>query len=276
MSQFGVPEKFVGIGGAVNTAALAQSLQSLGGDPSAFISGTTVNVDGMAGAYRALEGAAAAAAAKPAEGAPAVAAAGPASELQTATGLTAADLDWNAATAEILANGDLSAARREAFKAAGVPDAAINQQVSGIKAQKEVATLRAQAAVGGKVEYDNFINWANANMPVEQRQGLQAQMLQPGGELALQGAFAQYKAANPAVAVQQGGEPQLFDTTGAGGGPAAIPGDLANTPFTDRTERNAAFKDRRYQSDLVFRQMVESRARATSAHVRALNAPTLG
>lgn len=267
-----IPDKFKDPSGQVNAAALAQSLTALGGNPSQFIVGTTVDVNGMAGAYVALEAAKNASAQNSeADAAAAAAAAGKAPEPQPGQlNLTEpsgpAKLDWSKATQEILATGDVTPATREVFVKAGVPDSAINQQVAGIKAQQEVSVRRLADSIGGMAEYNQFIDWANQTMTVEQRQGLFSQMSQPGGEFALQGAFTQYKAATANAPAAGDREPVQFNTTGGGGGA----GDPAGAePFTDQTQRHAAFADPRYRSDPEFRANVQARAQATSQHVAA-------
>lgn len=262
-----IPPKFLDAAGTVNAAALAQSLTQLGGDPSQFIQGTGIDVNGMAGAYRALE---AAATKKIADEKPT----DDAATLNIVSPENPAQLDWAAATQEILTSGDLSVATRQAFTKAGVPDSAINGQIAGIKAQQEVSVRRLADSIGGMGEYNAFIEWANTAMTVDQRQGLFAQMSQPGGEYALQGAFAQYKNAIPAAGVANaagirvGNEPALFNTSGSGA--ANTDPGLANAPFTDVAERHAAFADPRYRTDRGFREIVEGRARATAQHMNGL------
>jgi len=264
-----VPAKFIDGQGNVNIAALAQGVQHLGGNPMDHVQGGGVfNVNSLAQAYATLESARQGgvqslpqpqASVTPAP----VLSPGSAPALQTEAPETPAQVDWDALTREIQSQGGITPATRESLKKVGISDAIISQHEAGVQAIAENNIRKMADTIGGMDNYALFIEWANQNMPHQDRVTLFNAMNQPGGHLALQGAFAQFQA-SPAFA-QAGGEPGDINTIT--GGDSAVQGIV---PFNSKTDRQAAFKDVRYGRDPVFTDQVHARARATHAKVQEL------
>lgn len=262
-----VPQKFTDAQGNVNVAALAQGVQHLGGDAIEHQLGDgTFNIEGLASAYNTLESARnkqPAPAAQP-QVTPEIESA-PAAKLNTEEANNPAQIDWEAMSLEIQQHGTIQPATRQNLIGAGMTEAVIDQHVAGVKAVAENNVRKMADTIGGMENYDNFVVWSNANMPIEDRKALVASMNQPGGHLALAGAFAQYQKAGGQVA--QGGEPNDINTISAGGG--AIQGVL---PFQSKLDRYSAFKDLRYGRDPEYTTQVWERARATHTAVQQLKA----
>lgn len=274
MSQFPggavVPPKFVDASGNVNVTALAQGLQHLGGDPMKHVQGdSTFNVDGLTQEYLMREAnvgkpAAASATVEQIAAATAVVPA-KAPVIQTEAVTSPAQVNWEAISAEIQSHGSIQPGTRKSLEDAGVPAAMITQHEAGVLAIAENNLRKMSDAVGGAENYAAFVEWANGNMTLPDRQTLFDSMSRPGGHLALQGAYSQFVAAG---GVQAGsGEPRDINTLGSGGG-GANPGTV---PFNSRTERAAAFRDIRYGREAEYTDMVQARARATHETVQALN-----
>lgn len=262
-----VPAKFQNPDGTANVGGLAQSLQQLGGNPTQFMRPDgTFDVGSMSNAYTQMEQARNQPAPQPQAPAPQH---GNTGGLQTTEPDTPAQVDWNAVTQEIATSGDVSPSTRSALAAAGIPESVLNQHITGIKAQAEVNLRRVADTIGGMQNYDRFVQWANANMSVDERRNLAVALNQPGGEFAIQGAFSRYQTAVQGGQWQPGhqtgipGEPG--DIQNVGGGGNAAPNVAA---FASRTERRGAFKDPRYGVDPQYTQEVHERARLTHAQVK--------
>lgn len=262
-----VPAKFIDAQGTVNVAALAQGVQHLGGNPMDHIQGGgQFNVAALAQAYSTLESAQTRGVQSPPPpplqpGVAPAPAPGSAPALKTEVVENAAGVDWDALTREIQSQGGITPATRESLKKAGVSDAIIIQHEAGVQAIAENNVRKMADGIGGMENYAAFIGWANDNMAHQDRVTLFNAMNQPGGHLALQGAYAQFQAVGGAVA---GGEPGEINTISGGGVVQGI------APFNSRTERQAAFKDIRYGRDATYTEQVAERARATHAHVQKL------
>lgn len=257
-----IPQKFVDGQGNVNVAALAQGLQHLGGDPMKHVEGGgTFNVEGLSQDYLNRE----AAGGKPKVDATveSIAAATKAPVIQTEAVTSPAQVNWDSLAAEIQMHGSIQPGTRKSLEDAGVPAAMIAQHEAGVLAIAENNLRKMADAVGGSENYAKFVEWANSNMPIEDRQTLFDSMNRPGGHLALQGAYSQFVAAGSVKA--GGGEPRDINTLG-GGGVAAT----GATPFGSRTERSAAFRDIKYGRDGEYTELVNERARATHAAVQTL------
>lgn len=272
MSQFPsgavVPPKFVDASGNVNVTALAQGLQHLGGEPMKHVQGdSTFNVEGLTREYLMLE----AAASKPAATVEQIAAAtavvsAKAPVIQTEAVTSPSQVNWEAISAEIQTHGSIQPGTRKSLEDAGVPAAMITQHEAGVLAISENNLRKMTDAIGGAENYAAFVDWANNNMSLPDRQTLFNSMNQPGGHLALQGAYSQFVSAG---GVQVGsGEPRDINTLGGGGGGA----NTGTVPFNSRTERAAAFRDIRYGRDAEYTNMVQARARATHEAVQTLGA----
>lgn len=266
-----VPSKFIDGQGNVNIAALAQGVQHLGGNPMDHVQGGGVfNVNSLAQAYVTLESARQGGVQSPPQLQPGAApssapgsSTSPAPVLQTEVTDTPAKVDWDALTREIQTQGAIQPNTRANLAAAGVPENVIAQHEAGVQAIAENNVRKMADTIGGMENYASFITWANDNMSLQDRQTLFNSMNQPGGHLALQGAFAQFQA-SPAFA-QAGGEPGDINTISAGAGAAQ-----GITPFSSKTERQAAFKDVRYGREPAFTDQVHARARATHDKVQEL------
>ena len=139
----------------------------------------------------------------------------------------------------------------------------IEKYEAGAVAISENNLRKMTDAVGGQENYAQFVQWANSNMSLGDRQTLFDSMNRPGGHLALQGAYGQFVDAGGIQ--KDAGEPKDINTLGSGGVPAT-----GATPFGSRTERSAAFRDIRYGRDAEFTELVNQRARATHAAVQTL------
>lgn len=268
MSQFNsatIPQKFVDGQGNVNVAALAQGLQHIGGDPMKHVEGGgTFNIEGLTQDYLNREAAGGKPEVKSAvPTVESIAAATKAPVIQTEAVTSPTQVNWEAIASEIQTHGAIQPMTRKGIEDAGVPAAMIAQHEAGVLAIAENNVRKMSDAVGGSENYAAFVEWANSNMPLSDRQTLFDSMNRPGGHLALQGAYGQFVAAGGAQG--GGGEPKDINTLGSGGAAAS-----GTTPFGSRTERSAAFRDIRYGRDAEFTELVNERARATHAAVQTL------
>lgn len=269
MSQFQnqsqVPQKFTDAQGNVNVAALAQGVEHLGGNAIEHQLGDgTFNIEGLAAAYVTLESTRNQQP-KPAVKSPVTPEIDPAlaPKLNIEEASSPAQIDWDAMSREVQQYGTLQPATRQNLIKAGMSEAIIDQHVAGVKAVAENNVRKMADTIGGMENYENFVLWSNSNMSIEDRKALVSSMNQPGGHLALAGAFAQYQKDGGLLA--QGGEPNDINTLGAGGG--TIQGVL---PFQSKLERFSAFKDLRYGRDPEYTTQVWERARATHTAVQNL------
>lgn len=272
MSQFQnqsqVPQKFTDAQGNVNVAALAQGVEHLGGNAIEHQLGDgTFNIEGLAAAYTTLEST------RNQKVAPVVNQVTTQVDLSTAPKLnieeasSPAQIDWDKMSREVQQYGTLQPATRQNLISAGMSEAIIDQHVAGVKAVAENNIRKMADTIGGMENYENFVVWSNANMSIEDRQALVSSMNQPGGHLALAGAFAQYQNAGGLLGAQ-GGEPNDINTLTAGGGRNV----QGVSPFQSKLERFSAFKDLRYGRDPEYTAQVWERVRATHAAVQQLKA----
>ncbi len=263
-----VPEKFKDSAGNVNVQALAQSAAHLGMDLSAFAgAGGQIDVGKLSIAYREKEAAQGTGVVAPGTpGATQVAPAPAAGVINTEEPDNASQVDWS--QIQLDAQGNVPPAQRQMLIKAGFPQDMIDRFERGERAEQELNTHRAAAALpGGMDTYNKVIAWANTALPIEERRRMAGAMAGPAGDMALLGYYQQYIAANPTANVQGGGEPNLGGINTMGGGAGG--GDVAITdrPFETRDERRAAFSSKRYELDAVYRDEVQARMRATSAAV---------
>lgn len=269
MSQFNsssIPQKFVDVQGNVNVAALAQGLQHLGGDPMKHVEGSgTFNVEGLTADYLNREAGAGAGKPKVEPTVESIAAATKAPVIQTEAVTNPSEVNWDNVASEIQAHGSIQPATLKSLHDAGIPAGMIEKYEAGTLAIAENNLRKMSDAVGGAENYAQFVEWANSNMSLPDRQTLFDSMNRPGGHLALQGAYGQFVAAGGAKA--SSGEPNDINTLGGGSFGGGVTGA---TPFTSRTERSAAFRDIKYGRDAEYTELINERARATHAAVQTL------
>lgn len=259
-----VPPKFVDGQGNLNVQALVQSAGHLGVNAAEHINPQTgqLDINKLSLAYREKEAAQAASTqvkAQPTQTA----------VIDVKEPENARQVEWD--KVQVGPDGKIPPAQRQALMSAGVPTNVIDGFETGQTAIRENNIRRlADVLPGGMEMYNKVIAWVNTALPVQERQRMAAALGGPAGDMALMGYFQQFVAANPGVLgdAGSGGEPNLgnIDTSGAGGtGPVNTGG--GNEPFMNQSERHAAFNDVRYGRDKAFTDLVNDRARATSAQV---------
>lgn len=163
--------------------------------------------------------------------------------------LTKAGVDSNALAAELRDKGELSAESKKALADAGVPEDVF---VAGLKAQGAEAHTELAKVVGGEEQFTAVLEWAAANLSAEEaaayNSALDAGNL-AGAKMLLQNIAGRY-------------------TEAVGKDPSkTITGDTVVTsgvePFGSTQQMVDAMRDRRYQTDPAYREMVFKRVAAS-------------
>lgn len=152
---------------------------------------------------------------------------------------------------EVTAQGDLSAASRQALIAKGLPEGLVNQHVMGLKAVRNETMASIFDLAGGQERYAQMAEWAKENMDKESLAQFNAAVVSgnPGAaRFAVQGLRAQFEAS--------GSAPQTTNPSAArlGGKPSAASGVKM---FASMKEQVHAQRDPRYAADPAYRAMVE-------------------
>jgi hypothetical protein len=152
-------------------------------------------------------------------------------------------------------SGSISESTISELRAAGVPDSVINNYTSGVKAQATARTNEAANAVGGVENLQKAMDFARANYAPEQMEAFKAQLNGPLWEATLKG-----------LALQAGvGAPTPNAATSPStAGPAATPQTEVIAPFNSQVEMTAAIRDPRYKYDTDYQRYVQARIRANA------------
>lgn len=163
-----------------------------------------------------------------------------------------AAVDFTAVAKEFETAGQISPETKASLEKAGIPQAVVDQYLTGLKASIEVFNTKAYAAAGGEEEYKNMIQWAGQSLPAEDKaafdkivtNGTQDEVL-----FAIKSLNSQYKAANKSGAVR------------------LVKGSTSNPGSSGGYENMAQFmadvNDPRYKSDPAFRMKAEAKLKAS-------------
>ncbi len=232
----------------------------------------TVNVEGMADAYRQLEKqfhapAAEAAPAEPVQEAPAEEVAPQVEELRIpdapepepepeAPKELISESEMGGYVQEIMANGDITDESKSTLIERGIPESLIQSMVAGHRATMQQQFAAAEQIVGGKDRLNGIFSWAANNLAPEQRAAINAGLASPTSEATLLGLAAMYdraEATKPAAT-----EPR--EAPRYSSNPAGKPGIQG---YGSKVEMYTAMGDPKFAGDPKFRAEVEARIART-------------
>lgn len=160
---------------------------------------------------------------------------------------------WETAKAEIAA-GKLSEEARKRLLDGGVPAEIISDAEAASSRRTEELKAKAVEIAGSAKDLQATLDWAKANLPLDQRQAMVTALQGPNAETLLSGLVQRARLAG---ALGEQGYLQSAD-----GGPP--PSDNARVrAFTDAREMQAAIADSRYQTDPEYRKTVMKRMMVT-------------
>jgi len=161
---------------------------------------------------------------------------------------------WKVVETEVSQTGDLSQATRDAVLKTGIPQAVLDQALTGIKATRQASLNEAKQMVGGEQNLNALIQWASTNLPADERPVVDAALKSPAWKTTLMGLKARWEASSPTH-----GEPRPTPTGSPQAGPSGV------LPFRDEAERRSAYADPRYRDphNESFRREVALRHEAT-------------
>ena len=233
----------------------------------------TVNVEGMADAYRQLEKqfhapAAEAAPAVPVQEAPAEEATPPVEELRIpevpepepqpeAPKELISEEEMGGYVQEILAGGNITDESKATLIERGIPESLIQSMVAGHRATMQQQFAAAEQIVGGKDRLNGIFSWAANNLAPEQRAAINAGLASSTSEATLLGLAAMFdraEASKPAAAEPR--EAPRYSTNPAGR--SGVQG------YGSKIEMYTAMGDPKFSGDPKFRAEVEARVSKTN------------
>lgn len=163
-----------------------------------------------------------------------------------------AGVDLAKLAAEFRSNdGQLTEATLKDLEQRGVPKAAVETYIAGVKAQVAAREAELVKLAGGQEAVNQIYSWAQANLTPDEIAAYDATMQQ--GDMvackaAIEGLKARYTLAN-------GFDPALISGPGSG--------SQGSTGFASAAEVTKAISDPRYQHDPAYRKQVEQRIAQT-------------
>ena len=156
---------------------------------------------------------------------------------------------WKVASQEI-ASGGLTDATRNQLMSSGVPADMIKTAEDTARIRMEQTRAKAIEVAGTAQNLKATLDWAKANLPLEQRQAMVEGLRGPNAEILLQGLVDR---ARKAGVLGESGTLQTAD-----GGPP-LSDNSRIQPFRDALEMQSVMADARYATDPDFRLMVMKR-----------------
>lgn len=160
---------------------------------------------------------------------------------------------WKEASTEI-ASGGLSEATRHKLMSSGVPADMIKAAEETARVRTEQIKAKAVEVAGSAQNLKATLDWAKANLPLEQRQAMVDGLRGPNAEILLQGLVDR---ARRAGVLGEQGSLQVAD-----GGPP-LSDNARIQPFRDPAEMQAVMADPRYGTDPDYRRMTMKRLAVT-------------
>tara|TARA_R100001463_G_C3543588_1_gene222543 strand:- start:2845 stop:3660 length:816 start_codon:yes stop_codon:yes gene_type:complete len=144
-------------------------------------------------------------------------------------------------------NGELSTDNYKALEESGIPREFVDAYVKGQEATMEAEVSSITSSVGGQENYDDMVQWAQANLPdseIDSYDELVSTGTTEVAKMAVKGLYARY--------MSEDGGSSVNIAKGATSGSTI-------QPFGSMAQVTTAMKDKRYQQDPSFRREVEQR-----------------
>ena len=144
-------------------------------------------------------------------------------------------------------NGELSPENYRALEESGIPREFVDAYVKGQEATMEAEVTTITNSVGGQQNYDDMVQWAQANLPdseIDSYDELVSTGSTEVATMAVKGLYARY--------MSEGGGSSVNIAKGSTSGSTV-------QPFGSMAQVTDAMKDKRYQNDPAYRKEIEQR-----------------